>query len=224
MSAASSGKIISVSVLIIDEHKIVRDGLSLMLASLNDAIICSVTEASGESSALQKLETAAFDLVIMAYPLSLCSSLELLYRMLRFLPGLKVIILSDEENVTAVAEFIDAGAYGYILKRVAPHTMLVAIEAVLDGRIFYCNDIALKIIDAHQVKAEREITVRSLLTPREKEILLLITMEYTNEDIARKLFLSKRTIDSHRLNLLRKLGVKNTVGLIKAAYRLHILP
>ncbi len=104
-----------------------------------------------------------------------------------------------------------------------PAEMLNAIKAVLSGKIYYCSDGAVKLIDSGTDKGKDAAAVSRLLTTREKEILRLIAMEMTNDEIAGQLHVAKRTVDTHRQNLIHKLQVKNTVGLVKAALKLNLV-
>ena len=132
-------------------------------------------------------------------------------------------MLSSYDELAYIQSMIDAGAKGYVLKSIEPAEMQKAIQTILSGKIYYCSEVAVKLIEAASdgnLKAEK---IKSKLTRREMEVLKMIAMELTNEEIAQKLFVAKRTIDSHRQNLLHKLQVKNTVGLVKAAYIMDFL-
>ena len=116
-----------------------------------------------------------------------------------------------------------AGAKGYILKNIEPLQLLTAIRTILSGKNFYSNEIALKLLEASQKDEVNIVKNKNALTPREIEVLKLICQEKKNEQIAHELCISKRTVDTHRQNLLLKLQAKNTVGLIKAAYKMELL-
>jgi DNA-binding NarL/FixJ family response regulator len=109
------------------------------------------------------------------------------------------------------------------LKNIEPAEMLNAIKAILAGINYYCNDVAIKLIDSEETKHSDKMRIKQILTGREAEILQMIAMEMTNEEIAEKLCVAKRTIDTHRQNLINKLHVKNTAGLVKGAYRLKLI-
>lgn len=96
-------------------------------------------------------------------------------------------------------------------------------KTILSGNFYYCSEVAVKLIDAVGDTGIKANKVKKLLTRREIEVLRMIAMEMTNEEIAKKLFVAKRTIDYHRQNLIHKLQVKNTVGLLKVAYQLDLI-
>ena len=118
---------------------------------------------------------------------------------------------------------ISEGANGYILKNIEPSQLLHAIQVVLAGSSYYSNEVALKLIDSAKNPETVLPASKSRLTKRELEILKMIALEMTNDEIANGLFISKRTVDTHRQNLLNKLHVKNTAGLIKAAYAFDLV-
>jgi len=101
--------------------------------------------------------------------------------------------------------------------------MLSAIKTILSDKVYYSNEVAVKLIESTEDKNSKKISKEKMLTQRETEVLKMIAMEMTNEEIARKLYVAKRTIDTHRQNLINKLDVKNTVGLVKAAYKLKLI-
>jgi DNA-binding NarL/FixJ family response regulator len=212
-----------VNVLIIDDHKMVRDGLKIMLTSLNKLMSFKIMEAENAEAALIKINRNHFDLVIIDYQLPGLSGAELVCRILRYLPSMKILALSNYDELPYIQHMIEAGARGYILKNIEPAEMLNAVKTVLAGKLYYSNEVAVKLIDAAGDKERKLQKAKTLLTRRELEVLRWIAMELTNEEIAKKLFVAKRTVDSHRQNLIHKLRVKNTVGLVKAAYQFKLL-
>lgn len=212
-----------INVLLIDDHKMVRDGLKSMLLSLNKFYSFKIFEAETAESALSKMSKEKFDLIIMDYRLPGLSGAEVVYRMLRYQPEMKILVLSSYDELAYIQSMVDAGAKGYVLKSIEPGEMLKAIKTILSGKIYYCSEVAVKLLDASSLSPVKTDNAKSLLTKREIEVLQMIAMELTNEEIARKLFVAKRTVDSHRQNLIHKLQVKNTVGLVKAAYQLDLI-
>jgi DNA-binding NarL/FixJ family response regulator len=118
---------------------------------------------------------------------------------------------------------INEGANGYILKNIDPSQLVHAIDSVLSGKPYYSNEVAIKLIDSATDNGHDVNINKSGLSKREMEILKMIAHEMTNDEIAKELFISKRTVDTHRQNLLKKLNVKNTAGLMKAAIQLGLV-
>lgn len=211
-----------VNILIIDDHKMVRDGLKLMLSSLKKQIPFKVWEAESGEEAMRILSTNKMEFVIIDYQLPGFSGSETVQRILRFKPAMKILALSNYDEIAYVETMMDAGAKGYVLKNIEPVELLKAIRTILAGETYYCSEVSVKLIESGKPDNEKVNRVRSLLTKRELQVLKMIAMQMKNDEIAKKLFVSKRTIDSHRQNLMNKLQAKNTVGLVNAAIMLDL--
>jgi DNA-binding NarL/FixJ family response regulator len=136
-------------------------------------------------------------------------------------PATKIIILSNYDEKSFIQSSISRGVSGYVLKNIEADSLIDAIRTVLDGGTFFSASIQEKVYDDGDASPEMDMKQlgRQLgLSGRELEILKLISNEFTNEEIANKLSISKRTVDTHRMNLLFKLRAKNTVGLVRFAY------
>lgn len=209
--------------LIVDDHRLVRDGLKTMLNSLKKYITIHIIEAESGEQAINKVNRNQFDIVLMDYQLPGISGEETIYRILRSKPQMKILALSSYEEVAYVQSMTEAGAQGYVLKDIDRVEMLKAIETILAGRKYYCNKIAIKLLEWKENKLLSKNKLDALLTNRQVEVLRLITREMTNEEIALKLSVTKRTVDTHRLNIMNKLKARNTAGLVKAAYRMNLI-
>ncbi len=212
-----------VDILIIDDHKLVRDGLKIMLESLKKFIHFKIQEAGSGEDALTKIYRRNFDLAIIDYQMPGISGVETIHRILRFKPELKILVLSNYDELSCIQNMIDAGAKGYVLKNIEPPEMLNAIKAIRSDKTYYSNDVTIKLLEFADEKTSQKMHLEKTLTNRQIQVLKMIAMEMTNEEIAQELFVDKRTIDTHRQNLKNKLHVKNTAGLVKAAYKLHLL-
>ena len=215
--------LVPVNVLIVDDHKMIRDGLKTMLVSLKKWMQFTIFEAESGPEALLRLSRIAIDFIIIDYQMPEISGAETVQRILRFKPQMKILALSNYDELPYIQAMMDAGAHGYVLKNIEPSELLNAIKTIRSGNIYYCNDVAIKLIESGEEKSKKPNPTLDLLTRREIEILLLIAREFTNEEIASQLFIAKRTVDTHRQNLLNKLQVKNTAGLVKAAFKLKLI-
>jgi DNA-binding NarL/FixJ family response regulator len=148
-------------------------------------------------------------------------------------PDLKVLGLSNYDEYVYALDMLKAGAKGYVLKNVDAADLLSAIEQIMEGKVYYSNEIANKLIN-HKLKQllledESAATYalqenqESPLSSRELQIIKLIANQLTNEEIADKLSLSKRTVDNHRQNMLNKLQLRNTAGLVTYAFQHGLL-
>ncbi len=210
-----------IKLLLIDDHQMIRDGIRVMLESQNKIFTFEITEAENGESAIKKIIHNCYDIVLIDYQLPKMTGAETVKQILLYHPEIKILALSNYDEVTYINNMLNAGVNGYILKNVEPSELIVAIKTVLDNKVYYSNEISLRLLESKNELMDNEDNFG--LTKREYTILKMIAQEMNNEEIAKSLHLAKRTVDSHRQNLLRKLHAKNTVGLVKAAYRLNMI-
>ena len=212
-----------IQLLIIDDHQMVRDGIRVMLESKEKFLRFEIDEAENGEIAVAKILKKDFDIVLIDCHLPGMNGAETLQKIRLYKKEVRVLALSNYDEYSYVKSMIDGGANGYILKNIEPSQLVHAIETILAGKPYYSNEVALRLIDSAR-NTEKETGIQnSGLSKRELEVLKMIALEMTNDEIAKKLFISKRTVDTHRQNLLKKLQVKNTAGLIKAAYSFRLL-
>lgn len=219
-----------IHLLIVDDHPIIRDGLRNMLETQKDYADFRVYEAENEKEAIDVVANNPIDCVIMDFQLPDKKGHEITESILEINPNLKVLGLSNYDEYAYALDMLKAGARGYVLKNVGIKDLISAIEQIMEGKVYYSNDIANKLIN-HKLKQlliEEESSAskhygnseeESVLSNRERQIIRLIAGELTNEEIAQKLSLSKRTVDNHRQNMLNKLQLRNTAGLVRYAYQ-----
>jgi DNA-binding NarL/FixJ family response regulator len=212
-----------IRLLIIDDHQMVRDGIRVMLESKNESMPFEIDEAENGEAGVQKILKKHFDIVLIDYQLPGMTGTETLKKIRLYKKDMKVLALSNYDELSYVKSMISEGANGYILKNIEPAQLVHAIQVVLSGSSYYSNEVALKLIDSAKNTDNFVPANKNRLTKRELEILKMIALEMTNDEIAKGLFISKRTVDTHRQNLLNKLHVKNTAGLIKAAYAFNLV-
>jgi DNA-binding NarL/FixJ family response regulator len=218
-----------IKILIVDDHKMIRDGIRSMLESQEKKYKFLVDEAENGEEGVEKTKRAQYDIVIMDYQLPILNGVEATKAALIYNPDLKILALSNYDEYMYIDNMMKTGAKGFVLKNIGPEEFINAIETVLSGKNYYSNDVAVKLIsfDHNNVQVARLVRQKrdkaDMLSKRELEILKFIASEFTNEEIANRLFISKRTVDTHRQNLMKKLNVKNTAGLVKYAYELKIL-
>jgi DNA-binding NarL/FixJ family response regulator len=212
-----------IRLLIVDDHQMVRDGIRVMLESKENFLRFEIDEAENGEIAIRKILKKEFDIVLIDYQLPGMSGTETLQRIHLYKKDIRVLALSNYDEFSYVKSMINEGANGYILKNIEPSQLIQAIQSVLAGIPYYSNEVALKLIDSAKSSDKAVSIQKTGLTKRELEVLKLIALEMTNDEIAKSLFISKRTVDTHRQNLLNKLNVKNTAGLIKAAYEFKLL-
>jgi DNA-binding NarL/FixJ family response regulator len=212
-----------IRLLIIEDYHMIREGIRMMLESKENFLRFEVDEAENGEIAIGKILKKDFDIILIDYQLPGMNGKETLKEIRLYKKEIKVLALSNYDEFSYIKSMMDEGANGYILKNIEPAELIRAIETVLSGKEYYSNEVLVKLLDAAK-NSDKNINVhKSGLSKRELEVLELIAHEKTNDEIAGILFISKRTVDTHRQNLLKKLQVKNTAGLIKAAYDFKLL-
>lgn len=203
------------NILIVDDHQLVIDGLKSMLASEKNYVIKG--EALNGQQALEMITSKPeeYQLVVTDITMPLMSGIELCKIIKEQFPHIKVLILSMHNSITIVKDALNAEADGYMLKNTGQDEFIKAIERVLGDGTYFSQDILPIILNLFQ--KEKKETLKNALSQREKEVLELIVQEYTSREIAEKLFISKQTVDTHRINIMQKTDCKTLVGLIKYA-------
>jgi DNA-binding NarL/FixJ family response regulator len=217
MSAAKSRK--QIRVLLVDDHAILREGVHALLAREPDILV--VGEAADGQEALEQVPRLKPDVVIMDIVMPNMNGLEATRLITERHPESKVLILSMYDDHEYVVQIIQAGASGYVLKRVVTEDLVRAIREVNAGESFLYPPIAAKLIGDYLrvTKGERSDVPGEPLTAREREILKLIADGHTNQVIAGQLGLSRKTVDSHRANAMRKLDLHDVTEVVKYALR-----
>lgn len=198
-------------ILLVDDHAIMLDGLEAVLQQYEN--IRLVAKTVNAHYALSYLRKEIIDVLITDYNMPDMNGLELLKEAKKINPGLKVIVLSMHDEGPVVQEIISSGADGYILKKYARQELLQALQIILNGGQYWSPEINKVLI-----RGLRKEEPDNELSDRELEVLKLLIQQMTSKEIAQKLFISERTIETHRKNLLRKTNSINIVGLIKYAY------
>ncbi len=204
-------------IFLVDDHTIVRDGLRALLA--NEPDIEVVGEAGNGQELLDQLPTKPADVVLLDANMPVLDGLATTLRLRAEFPQVRVLILSMLAHERYIGQLFDAGAAGYVLKSAEKGEILVAIQTVIAGRHFLCSDLGLNMLRKVLAKNDEpeETAKASRLSRRESEVLQLLAEGLTTNEIAEKLFTSKRTIETHRQNILEKTQTKNTAALIRLA-------
>jgi DNA-binding NarL/FixJ family response regulator len=191
----------------VDDHPLVRDGLRARLEAMPQFDV--VAEAGGAQEALEQARHCDIDLVLMDINMRGGNGIEATAQFSEQFPEIAVLILSMHDKLEYVSQAIQAGARGYVLKDAPGKDIVVAIETVMSGGIYYSAALARQLAKPQNLDAQ--------LTTREHEVLLHIANGQSNKQIARDLDLSVRTVETHRLNIKRKLGIEGQAELIRYA-------
>jgi len=203
--------------LIVDDHQMLLDGIRALLQDVDQFEI--VAEAHNGSQALEILSNQAIDIVLTDINMPEMNGIELAQKIQSSYPETKILALSMFSEKQTIREMVDAGVSGYILKNTGKEELVGALTKIASGGLFFGDEVTNEMM---RMMTDNEKAAKKLdevtLTIREKEILKLISKEYSNIQIANELFISERTVETHRKNIFRKTNTKSIVGLIKYAY------
>ncbi|MCF8230691.1 MAG: response regulator transcription factor [Bacteroidales bacterium] len=216
----SEGKHEPIKVIIVDDHRIVIDGLKSILEE-DDNLSISGEAESGEE-ALRVLRKKQPDVMLVDLHMPGMSGIELTRKINEKYSGINILMLTMNDEGTLINQSIEAGASGYILKNSNTDELIDAIHTVAKGKKYLSSkaqEVVMNSIFKHQDAIREVEPAAASLTQRESEILSLIAKEYSNEQIAEELFISERTVETHRKNIFTKTKTKTVVGLIKYAFQ-----
>ena len=200
----------SYRILLADDHALFLSGLSGLLARRPECEV--VGTAANGAECLELIRTVPHDVVLMDIDMPVMDGIEATERALAEHPDEKIITLSIHAEETFYFRMVEAGAKGFILKSADLDEVVAAIHVVCEGGSFFSQELLQHLVGS--LKTSRHDQPEELLSDREKEILLLICKGLSNQEIGDRLFISKRTVDKHRANILEKTGCKNTANLV----------
>ena len=204
-------------ILLVDDHAIVTDGLQAILQRVEGFEV--VKKLTSGDFALAYLKQFPVDIMITDYSMPDMDGVTLVKKAKLINSALKIIVLSMHDEVIMVKEMLSVGVDGYVLKKYAQQELVSAIENVNFGRQFFSSEVNKALLSSliSQENSEHNITEREL------EVLKLLAKELTSKQIADKLFISERTVETHRKNLMRKTNSTNAIGLVRYAYEKKII-
>jgi DNA-binding NarL/FixJ family response regulator len=202
-----------IKVLIVDDHPMLRSGLVSLVNEQEDMTV--VGEAENGMQAVNKVEECHPDLVLMDINMEGAVDVNSTRSIVRHNPDTKVLAFSMHREAHIVKNMIEAGASGYLLKSVGHEEVITGIRKVSKGENYYCEEVLGLITDI--LSGNADIVQPTKLSQRETEVLSFVAKEFSNQEISEKLSMSLRTVETHKRNLIKKLGVRNVVGLAKYA-------
>lgn len=209
---------------LVDDHTVLREGLQFLLAQEPDFTV--VGEAANGQELLDQLPTTPADAVLLDLHMPVLGGLATATRLHAEYPDLRILMLSMVDEPLSIQHALAAGAHGYLLKNAVKDEVLMGLRTVLAGRPFLSSEIGLALLARITSPAPPASgpSAGVTLTRREQEILQLVAEGFTTAQIADQLFTSKRTVETHRQNILEKTGCKNTAALISYASTQGLLP
>jgi len=202
-----------IRVLIVDDHAVVRSGLRRVLDAEGD--IETVAEAPNAERAVYEAIESKPDVVLMDVVMPGRSGIEATASILQAVPATRVLVLSMQDDPRYVREAFDAGASGYVMKEAADAEVVAAVRAVADGERYLHPALGAKVVAAES--EERRRADEDPLSEREREVLRLLALGHTNQEIARNLYISVRTAETHRAHIMQKLRLATRAELVRYA-------
>ncbi|MBO6523445.1 MAG: response regulator transcription factor [Balneolaceae bacterium] len=203
----------TIKTIVADGNEIFRHGLSSILREA-DFEICS--EVDNGALVLTAYESVKPDLCVLSFSMPEISGIQLANKIIEKYPDANVLMMADSDNDAILNDFLDSGANGLLLKSAHRIELIDAALKVANGENFLGKQFS-KMMTREYLRLARMRKGKKQITHREKEVLSLLVEGMTSSEIAKKLFISPRTVDKHRTNLLKKLGQKNTAGLVRYA-------
>lgn len=207
-------------IIIADDHQIVLDGLKTLLSQVEDFKVLDTFTNGAE--AVQYCQHYAVDVALLDVSMPIMDGITAC-KAITTSTNTNIVALTNHQELAFIYKMLHAGAKGYVLKTTDKETLLTAVRTVAKQEKFFCKDVRNLLINMDSFHATDIKEDNPSLSKREKEILKLIIKEYTTKEIASQLFIGTSTVETHRKNLLRKLRVKNTAGLVRLAYETNLL-
>ena len=198
--------------MLVDDHQIMMDGIKALLK--NERAFSIIAETTKQLTVLDLIGKKSPDIVIADISMPELNGVELTKLIKQKYPEVKVLALSMHNDKQTITEMLQAGISGFVLKNTGKKELIDALEKIADGGMYFSEAISLEIMRS---TASSNAAIETSLTPREIEIVKLIGAELNNAQIGDKLFISERTVETHRKNIFRKINVKSVAGLMKYA-------
>ncbi len=213
-----------IDVCLVDDHQIFRKAMIRLLKTFNR--VGEVSEASNGEECLLLVKELNPHVVLLDLEMPVMNGTECAEQLLKKFPNVKIIVLTMHDSEKYMMYMLELGVHSFLLKNTDPHELEKAIECVVDND-FYYNELLNSVIHRslrNKAKERPYFRISPTLTEREKEILKMICSEINLKEIASRLSVGEKTIYSHKLNIQAKLNVTSTVGLVRAAFEMGIIP
>jgi two-component system response regulator NreC len=214
----------TIRILVVDDHTLVRDGITSLLSEVSNLQVVGLAKNGDE--AITMLESTNPDIVLMDIIMPKLNGIEVTEILIKKYPQINIILLSMEISEEFVLKGIKAGAKGYLPKDIRKKTLIEAIITVHQGGTYFSQKVSNLMLSclASDKKSEAGNTAKDIpLSCRELEVLIHIATGFSNREIGEQLFISVKTVDTHRINILRKINVRSTAELVKYALKNGII-
>ncbi|MFY0652169.1 MAG: response regulator transcription factor [Cyclobacteriaceae bacterium] len=207
-----------IEIAIVDDHQLFRDGLASMLARHDDFEV-SINVGRGKELMEELSSGSTPDVLLLDLTMPDMTGFEVLKEIKKKYPDIKTIVLSMHDDGNYIVRCVREGAFGYLLKNMDEDELIKAIYTVCNNKKYFNEEISNRMINIMSIEG----TATKKLSSKETEILSLISEGHTTKEIADQLFISTRTVETHRVNMMKKLAVKNSAELIKKAVKLKLI-
>ena len=208
-------------ILIADDHAMIRNGIKTMLKENKNYVVAG--EALDGQEAVEKFKTLAPDLTILDISMPVLNGMEAAREILQEKSDAKIVILSMYDDEEYINRCMEVGVMGYVIKNESVNELEYAVNAALQGKVYYSTQVQQSLFKKYANTKGKKQEPELKLTNREIEIIKLIAEGLTSQQMASKLFISPRTVETHRANLMKKTGVKNVVELVRKAQELRLI-
>lgn len=212
----------TIGILIADDHQMFVEGLAAILAGSGDIHVLGTATNGVEAIAMAEGNPDA-DVLVIDLRMPVMDGIQAIRAIRRCCPAMNILALTTDADSGSITRALKAGVQGYIVKNSSKDEFIGAIRAIAGGERYFSDSLKEALILSLQGNGQKVLGGEIAVSDREKEILGLIAREYTTNEIAGKLFLSPYTVETHRKNLIHKLGVKNTAGLVRVAIQMGLL-
>ncbi|MEM9896458.1 MAG: response regulator transcription factor [Bacteroidota bacterium] len=208
-------------VLIVDDHTLFRKSMTMLVSSFSN--VGMVKDAANGKDCLNTLEQEPFDIILLDYDMPILNGRKTSKRIIKDFPNSKIIMVSMYDSLDLISELISIGVHSYLLKKAEPSEVQKAINYVSSNEFYYNKLVFTALQKSVEIKDSiSEVKKQTGLSNREIEILKLICKEFTAREIADMISVSELTVQTHRKNLMKKVGSKNVIGLVKYAFQQKI--
>lgn len=212
----------TVRVVVADDHPVVREGIRALLAAAEDLEV--VGQAEGGEEVLALVDQVHPDLVVLDLMMPGRGGLEITSEITSRFPDVRVLVLSMHDSEGYVFEALRRGARGYVVKQAPPADLVRAVRAVAGGRRYLDPALTDRAVEAYANRASPPLDPFAMLTGRERDVISRVALGDTNAAIGRRLFISVRTVETHRARAMRKLGLRTSADVVRFALRQGLLP
>ncbi len=207
---------------IVDDHLLFRKSLSLVINAFNGMQV--VLDADNGKTFLEKVKKMPIDIVLLDIQMPVMNGYEVCRELKKMHPEIKILIVSQLTAKQSIHKVIELGAHGYFTKNADPEQLDIAIRSIVEKGYYFNSELGSVMRDAlawekNGIKKTIAVSKEVMITPREIEIIKLICQEYSSEDIGNFLFIEKRTVESHRTNIMKKTKSHNIIGIVLYALK-----